>query len=216
MLAGVALVIGPGVPDAVPVVVLGTLLTVAGVTVTIRSVAICRRSVRAGRGRLGGLCGAWRRIRRRSRLVRFAAGSPVSENRGWTRSGFFQTDPAGDVALAWTLFLLALLAFVAGEELVARRSDRSTAANAVAPPQQRRLDSKATYWVPAHHGAGTGDADQRGIERASVPISVGAFKVKGRFNCSCSHFPLAITIAVTNRHWGSRWLVALNVVFSPP
>ena len=50
VLAGVALVTGPGVPDAVPLAVLGTLLTVAGVRVTIRSVVICRRSVRAGQG----------------------------------------------------------------------------------------------------------------------------------------------------------------------
>ena len=128
--------------------------------------------------------------------------------------GFFQTDLTGDVAFAWTLFLLALLSFVVGEELVARGQTapfgdgRPRSVTAATPRLQGNLLGAADDRARA------GDSHQWGVEGASVR---GARTYSGRRGGSavdaraaaCDHdrhhqSTLGLTVAGRPEHWSSR------------
>ena len=122
-------------------------------------------------------------------------------------NGFPTQDVGHDLALAFLIFTMALLAFWAGEllaEAIAMRKGR----DAVVPsrPIGRPWETRATYWFLMVVGvvliiASIGsDFSQRGTVTGQGAIQLFGYSA-----------PLAIAIGILNRHWGSRFLAAVSL-----
>jgi hypothetical protein len=122
-------------------------------------------------------------------------------------NGFPTQDVGHDLALAFLIFTMALLAFWAGELLAEAVSVRR-GRDQVAPsrPIGRPWESQATYWFLMVVGvvliiASIGsNFSQRGTVTGQGAIQLFGYSA-----------PLAIAVGILNKHWGSRILAAVSI-----
>ena len=212
ILAGFALTVGPRIPSLIPVGLLGVLLAVAAGATALRSFVLCRRSIRNGEGfsRLGSIILGTGVI-----LAVILPGVQLLTGGRQSRleeKGFFLADKTADLALAWALFLLALIAFTAGEAVMSLSRGRASARGRSLrrlPKWKSVLESQWTYAALVIVGLGVA------VLLPDVPREVmleerGRVEGQGAVQLMGYALPLAISLAVVNRHWGSKWLALLD------
>ena len=207
LLAAAALVYGVKVGVTIPAGMAALILALLSILIASRSLGACRVSLRAGGGfsRLGSaIFGAGILIAVILPGVQLVLGTRKSRLED---NGFPTQDVGHDLALAFLIFTMALLAFWAGEllaEAIAMRKGR----DAVVPsrPIGRPWETRATYWFLMVVGvvliiASIGsDFSQRGTVTGQGAIQLFGYSA-----------PLAIAIGILNRHWGSRFLAAVSL-----
>ena len=190
-----------------PAGVAALILALLSILIAFHSLAACRARLRAGGGfsRLGSaIFGAGILIAvilPGVQLVLNARKSRLEDN------GFPTQNVGHDLALAFLIFTMALVAFWAGEllaEAVAVRKGREQ----VVPsrPIGRPWETRATYWFLVIVGVlliivsiGS-DFSQRGTVTGQGLIQLFGYSA-----------PLAIAVGILNRHWGSRFLAAVSL-----
>ena len=207
LLAAAALVYGVKVGVTIPAGIAALVLAVLSILIASRSLGASRVSLRTGGGfsRLGSaILGAGILIAVILPGVQLVLGTRKSRLED---NGFPTQDVGHDLALAFLIFTMALLAFWAGEllaEAIAVRKGR----DAVVPsrPIGRPWETRATYWFLMVVGvvliiASIGsDFSQRGTVTGQGTIQLFGYSA-----------PLAIAIGILNRHWGSRFLAAVSL-----
>ena len=207
LLAAAALVYGVKVGVTIPAGIAALILALLSILIASRSLGASRVSLRAGGGfsRLGSaIFGAGILIAVILPGVQLVLGTRKSRLED---NGFPTQDVGHDLALAFLIFTMALLAFWAGEllaEAIAMRKGR----DAVIPsrPIGRPWETRATYWFLMVVGvvliiASIGsDFSQRGTVTGQGAIQLFGYSA-----------PLAIAIGILNRHWGSRFLAAVSL-----
>ena len=207
LLAAAALVYGVKVGVTIPAGIAALILALLSILIASRSLGASRVSLRAGGGfsRLGSaIFGAGILIAVILPGVQLVLGTRKSRLED---NGFPTQDVGHDLALAFLIFTMALLAFWAGEllaEAIAMRKGR----DAVVPsrPIGRPWETRATYWFLMVVGvvliiASIGsDFSQRGTVTGQGVIQLFGYSA-----------PLAIAIGILNRHWGSRFLAAVSL-----
>ena len=207
LLAAAALVYGVKVGVTIPAGIAALILALLSILIASRSLGASRVSLRAGGGfsRLGSaILGAGILIAVILPGVQLVLGTRKSRLED---NGFPTQDVGHDLALAFLIFTMALLAFWAGEllaEAIAMRKGR----DAVVPsrPIGRPWETRATYWFLMVVGvvliiASIGsDFSQRGTVTGQGAIQLFGYSA-----------PLAIAIGILNRHWGSRFLAAVSL-----
>jgi hypothetical protein len=207
LLAAAALVYGVKVGVTIPAGMAALILAVLSILIASRSLGASRVSLRAGGGfsRLGSaIFGAGILIAVILPGVQLVLGTRKSRLED---NGFPTQDVGHDLALAFLIFTMALLAFWAGELLadaIAMRKGR----DAVVPsrPIGRPWETRATYWFLLVVGVGLiiasigSDFSQRGTVTGQGAIQLFGYSA-----------PLAIAVGILNRHWGSRFLAAVSL-----
>ena len=207
LLAAAALVYGVNVGVTIPAGIAALILALLSILIASRSLGASRVSLRAGGGfsRLGSaIFGAGILIAVILPGVQLVLGTRKSRLED---NGFPTQDVGHDLALAFLIFTMALIAFWAGEllaEAIAMRKGR----DAVVPsrPIGRPWETRATYWFLMVVGvvliiASIGsDFSQRGTVTGQGAIQLFGYSA-----------PLAIAIGILNRHWGSRFLAAVSL-----
>jgi hypothetical protein len=207
LLAAAALVYGVAVGVRMPAGGAALILALLCILIASHSLGVCRARLRAGGGfsRLGSaILGAGILIA----VVLPGVQLVLNTRKSRLESNGFPTQDVGhDLALAFLIFTMALVAFWAGEllaEAVAVRRGR----NAVVPsrPIGRPWETRATYWFLMVVGvlliiASIGsNFSQRGTVTGQGAIQLFGYSA-----------PLAIAIGILNRHWGSRFLAAVSL-----
>lgn len=207
LLVAGALVYGTEVGVRMPAGVAALILGLLSILIAFHSLAVCRARLRAGGGfsRLGSaIFGAGILIAvilPGVQLVLNTRKSRLEDN------GFPTQNVGHDLALAFLIFTMALIAFWAGEllaEAVAVRKGREQ----VVPsrPIGRPWETRATYWFLVVVGvlliivAIGSDFSQRGRVTGQGVIQLFAYSA-----------PLAIAVGLLNRHWGSRFLAGMSL-----
>ena len=207
LLAAGALVYGVAVGVRMPAGIAALILALLSILIASRSLGACRARLRAGGGfsRLGSaIFGAGILIAvilPGVQLVLNTRKSRPEEN------GFPTQDVGHDLALAFLIFTMALVAFWAGEllaEAIAMRRGREE----IVPsrPIGRPWETRATYWFLVVVGvlliiASIGsNFSQRGTVTGQGAIQLFGYSA-----------PLAIAVGILNRHWGSRFLAAVSL-----
>jgi hypothetical protein len=207
LLAAAALVYGVKVGVTIPAGMAALVLALLSILIASRSLGASRVSLRAGGGfsRLGSaIFGAGILIAVVLPGVQLVLGTRKSRLED---NGFPTQDVGHDLALAFLIFTMALLAFWAGELLadaIAMRKGRDE----VVPsrPIGRPWETRATYWFLLVVGVGLiiasigSDFSQRGTVTGQGAIQLFGYSA-----------PLAIAVGILNRHWGSRFLAAVSL-----
>ena len=207
LLAAAALVYGVKVGVTIPAGMAALVLALLSILIASRSLGASRVSLRAGGGfsRLGSaIFGAGILIAVILPGVQLVLGTRKSRLED---NGFPTQDVGHDLALAFLIFTMALLAFWAGELLadaIAMRKGREE----VVPsrPIGRPWETRATYWFLLVVGVGLiiasigSDFSQRGTVTGQGAIQLFGYSA-----------PLAIAVGILNRHWGSRFLAAVSL-----
>jgi hypothetical protein len=207
LLAAAVLVYGVAVGVRMPAGAAALILALLCILIASHSLGVCRARLRAGGGfsRLGSaIFGAGILIAVILPGVQLVLNTRQSRLES---NGFPTQDVGHDLALAFLIFTMALVAFWAGEllaEAVAVRRGR----NAVVPsrPIGRPWETRATYWFLMGVGvvliiASIGsDFSQRGTVTGQGAIQLFGYSA-----------PLAIAVGILNRHWGSRFLAAVSL-----
>ena len=207
LLAAGGLVYGVAVGVRMPAGIAALILALLSILIASRSLGACRARLRAGGGFswLGSaIFGAGILIAVILPGVQLLLGMRKSRPED---NGFPIQDVGHDLALAFLIFTMALLAFWIGEllaEAIAMRRGR----NEVVPsrPIGRPWETRATYWFLLVVGvvliiASIGsDFSQRGTVTGQGLIQLFGYSA-----------PLAIAVGLLNRHWGSRFLAAVSL-----
>jgi hypothetical protein len=207
LLAAGGLVYGVAVGVRMPAGIAALILALLSILIASRSLGACRARLRAGGGFawLGSaIFGAGILIAVILPGVQLLLGMRKSRPE---LNGFPTQDVGHDLALAFLIFTMALLAFWIGEflaEAIAMRRGR----NDVVPsrPIGRPWETRATYWFLLVVGvvliiASIGsDFSQRGTVTGQGLIQLFGYSA-----------PLAIAVGLLNRHWGSRFLAAVSL-----
>jgi hypothetical protein len=207
LLAAAALVYGVKVGVTIPAGMAALILAVLSILIASRSLGASRVSLRAGGGfsRLGSaIFGAGILIAVILPGVQLVLGTRKSRLED---NGFPTQDVGHDLALAFLIFTMALLAFWAGE-LLADAITMRKGRDAVVPsrPIGRPWETRATYWFLLVVGVGLiiasigSDFSQRGTVTGQGAIQLFGYSA-----------PLAIAVGILNRHWGSRFLAAVSL-----
>jgi len=207
LLAAAALVYGGKVGVTIPAGLAALVPALLSILIASRSLGASRVSLRAGGGfsRLGSaIFGAGILIAVILPGVQLVLGTRKSRLED---NGFPTQDVGHDLALAFLIFTMALLAFWAGE-LLADAITMRKGRNAVVPsrPIGRPWETRATYWFLLVVGVGLiiasigSDFSQRGTVTGQGAIQLFGYSA-----------PLAIAVGILNRHWGSRFLAAVSL-----
>jgi hypothetical protein len=207
LLAAGALVYGTEFGVRMPAWVAALILALLSILIAARSLATCRARLRAGGGfsRLGSaIFGAGILIAvilPGVQLVLNTRKSRLEDN------GFATQDIGHDLALAFLIFTMALIAFWAGEllaEAIAVRKGRDQVVRS--RPIGRPWETRATYWFLLTVGvvliivAIGSDFSQRGRVTGQGLIQLFGYSA-----------PLAVAVGLLNRHWGSKFLAGVSV-----
>lgn len=195
----------PALSGEVPVGVLGAVVAATAALLLARSLYIAAESVGAGGGprRLGSAVlgfGALLAIALPgAQLVAGARESRLSI------LGFESMNVDADVSKAFGIFLLSIAAFVAGEFL----GDRFTRAG----PSGfgTRLESRSVFWALLVLGAMVAIASPVGDQQQAFSVR-GDIQGQGALTLLRWSLPLAVSIAVLNRHWHSRAMVLISLL----
>ena len=206
--AALALVYGVELGLAVPGGAAAAVLAGVSVFLLVRAFVECRAALRSGRGfsHLGTIILAGGTL-----LAVVLPGLQLLAGSRITRTedrGFPIADIGPDVGLAFLVFTLAVVAMYAGETL-AHRPTRERVAGAPTRQLGRPWETRTTYGFLLFVGlpiyAMTLGGGQEAFEARGSVEGQGAIQLLGYAP------PLAVTIGLLNRHWGSRALVCTSL-----
>lgn len=206
--AGVLVAISPAMSERMPAAVALVVLALVAAVILAFSVRGCLRRLRFGKGpeRLGSALLAGGAliavVLPGAQLLAGLRESILSE------LGFEAIDAGADVATASLIFLLALVAFAAGETLsaAAAREDRRAERGRI----QKAVEARETYLVLIAVGLLVAWLLPVGDQQDAFSTR-GETEGEGIVALLWWSFPLAVTLGVLKRHWGSPILVALSI-----
>jgi hypothetical protein len=215
LLVGAGLAFLPSSTNLVPVSLLQLALLGAGAVVAASSVASCLACLRRGDppARMGSVVLAGTVL-----LGVVLPGAQLLSGLRQTRLtvlGVAVGNLDQAVGTAYGLFLLALLAFVLGERLVARANRSVPAWSGWWARRPSTPQSKNTYFMLLALGAAGAVLFPPGPREQVFSFSTrGQVQGAGIAVLLQTAVPLAVALAVVSRHWGSRTLVALSLVLT--